>query len=220
MSDPVEPTGGGPAPEGATGGDDTGPATDNATVASTAAPAAHPGDDVTGAGEHRVEEGTEGDHPAHPVLQALVEQFDDATWTLSGRQDVVRVPPERFAEFGRAARDAGFEVCVDVTAVDWFRERRPRFDVVASLLSQEHVLRFRLIAEVGGDEPTVPSLTPVWPGANFAEREAYDMFGIVFDGHPDLTRILMPDDWEGFPLRKDFAVGSVPVQFKGSPKIS
>jgi NADH-quinone oxidoreductase subunit C len=67
-------------------------------------------------------------------------------------------------------------------------------------------------------EPTVDSLVPVWPGANFPEREAYDMFGIVFEGHPDLTRILMPDEWEGHPLRKDFGVGLVPVQFKESHK--
>jgi len=72
---------------------------------------------------------------------------------------------------------------------------------------------------LGRENPTVESLTPLWPGAGFAEREVYDMFGIVFAGHPDLTRILMPDDWEGHPLRKDFGVGSVPVQFKESHKV-
>ena len=74
-----------------------------------------------------------------------------------------------------------------------------------------------MICEVPADDPTVPSLTPVYPGANFPERETYDLFGISFDGHPDLTRILMPDDWDGHPLRKDFPPARVPVTFKGDP---
>lgn len=158
--------------------------------------------------------------PDNEILRGLIEPFGDVEWTLSYDQDVVRVPRERFAEFGRAAKEAGFEMCVDVTVVDWYRQRRTRFDVVAVLLSHEHLLRLRMIAEVDADDATIPSLTPVWPGANFAEREAYDLFGIVFEGHPDLTRILMPDDWEGHPLRKDYAVGSVPVQFKDSHKVT
>lgn len=217
MSDPVEPTGGGPAPEGVTDGDDTGKATDNATAASTNAPDVPTGEDPL---EEAAQDEEPRDLPDDPILRSLVEAFDDAVWSLSHGQDVVRVPAEHFADFGRAAFEAGFEICADVTAVDWFRQRRTRFDVVANLLSQQHVLRLRLITEVGGDDPTVGSLTPIWPGANYAEREVYDMFGIVFEGHPDLTRILMPDEWEGYPLRKDFGVGSVPVQFKGSPQVT
>jgi NADH-quinone oxidoreductase subunit C len=76
------------------------------------------------------------------------------------------------------------------------------------------------MAAVPRDDTVIPSLTPIWPGANFPEREVYDMFGITFDGHPDMTRILMPDDWQGYPLRKDFSVGSVPVQFKDSHKVT
>jgi NADH-quinone oxidoreductase subunit C len=106
-----------------------------------------------------------------------------------------------------------------VTAVDWMRKRPLRFEVVANLLSHQHRLRLRMITSLPREEPSVPSLTPIWPGAGFAEREVFDMFGIDFDGHPDLTRILMPDDWEGHPLRKDFGVGSVPVQFKDSHKV-
>jgi NADH-quinone oxidoreductase subunit C len=92
-----------------------------------------------------------------------------------------------------------------------------RFEVVANFLSHPRNRRIRLICEVPESEPTVPSLTGVYPGAGFPEREAYDMFGIVFEGHPDLTRILMPDDWNGFPLRKDDAPARVPVTFKGDP---
>jgi NADH-quinone oxidoreductase subunit C len=110
-------------------------------------------------------------------------------------------------------------VCVDVTAVDWMRERPERFEVIANLLSMEHKLRLRMITALGRVDPKVDSLVPIWPGANFAEREVYDMFGIAFEGHPDLTRILMPDDWEGHPLRKDFGVGGVPVQFKASHQV-
>lgn len=160
-----------------------------------------------------------GERPGSEVIAGLLDAFEDVTWHLSHGQDVVVVPLEQFADFGRAAHDAGFEVCVDVTAVDWMRTRPLRFDVVANLLSHQHRLRLRMITSVPRDEPAVPSLTPIWPGAGFSEREVYDMFGIAFDGHPDLTRILMPDDWEGHPLRKDFGVGSVPVQFKDSHKV-
>lgn len=157
--------------------------------------------------------------PENDVLSALIEDFDDVTWHLSHGQHVVTVPRERFSQFGAAAKDAGFEVCVDVTAVDWMREHELRFDVVANLLSHQHRLRLRMITSVPRNEPAVPSLTPIWPGAGFSEREVYDMFGIEFENHPDLTRILMPDDWEGHPLRKDFGVGSVPVQFKDAHKV-
>lgn len=152
-------------------------------------------------------------------LETLVTAFEDVTWEESHGQDVARVPAERWYEFGAAARDAGFELCSDVTAVDWLRHKEQRYEVVASLTSMSHVVRLRMITTADRNDPTVASLTPIWPGAGFAEREVYDMFGIHFEGHPDLTRILMPDDWEGHPLRKDFGVGSVPVQFKASHKV-
>ena len=167
-----------------------------------------------------VEQPDPGERPESDIIGGLLDAFEDVAWHLSHGQDVVVVPRERFAEFGKAAQDAGFEVCVDVTAVDWMRKRPLRFDVVANLLSHQHRLRLRMITSVPRNEPSVPSLTPIWPGAGFSEREVYDMFGIAFDGHPDLTRILMPDDWEGHPLRKDFGVGSVPVQFKDSHKVT
>jgi len=135
-------------------------------------------------------------------------------------QDVIRVDRDHWLDVATSAKEAGFEVCVDVTAVDRMRSRPERYEVVANLLSMEHRLRLRLVTTAPRDDPTVPSLVPLWPGANFAEREVFDMFGIAFDGHPDLTRILMPDDWEGFPLRKDYGVGSVPVQFKASHQVN
>jgi NADH-quinone oxidoreductase subunit C len=158
--------------------------------------------------------------PDIEVLKGLFESFEDVAWEDSLGQDVARVPNERWLDFATAAKEAGFEVCVDVTAVDWMRSRPDRFEVVANLLSMRHRLRLRMSTTAPRLDPTVASLVPVWPGANFAEREAYDMFGITFDGHPDLTRILMPDEWEGHPLRKDFGVGTVPVQFKESHKVS
>jgi NADH-quinone oxidoreductase subunit C len=120
------------------------------------------------------------------------------------------VPLEAWYPFAAAVHDAGFEMCSDVTAVDWLRARPDRFQVVANLTSMTHRARLRMITSLGRHDPTVASITPIWPGAGFAEREVYDMFGIVFEGHPDLTRILMPDEWVGYPLRKDFGVGSVP----------
>ena len=155
-----------------------------------------------------------------PILDALAAQFDEVTWEQSHGQDVAHVPAEGWFAFAQAAKDAGFEVCVDVTAVDWMRQRPERFQVVANLLSMSHGVRLRMVTPAERQDPSIASLCPLWPGVAFAEREAYDMFGIIFEGHPDLTRILMPDDWEGYPLRKDFAVGSVPVQFKTSHQVS
>ncbi|CAN5144223.1 hypothetical protein BH18ACT5_BH18ACT5_08400 [soil metagenome] len=154
--------------------------------------------------------------PSDEILRTLLGPFFEAVWSASAGQDVVRLPAGELANFGGAARDAGFEILSDVTAVDWL-SRQPRFDVVVNLVSMQHRRRLRLIVGVDSE---VPSLVPVWPGANYAEREVFDMFGIVFTDHPDLTRILMPEEWEGHPLRKDFAVGSVPVQFKESHRVN
>jgi len=157
--------------------------------------------------------------PEDPVLAGIAAGFPSVRFDLLHNQHVAFVPGDDLVEFATAARDAGFESCMDVTAVDHLR-RRPRFDVVYQLLSMQHVLRLRIRVGVAADDPTLPTLTDVYAGANFYEREVFDMFGIVFAGHPDLTRILMPDDWEGHPLRKDYPVGSVPVQFKSSRKVT
>ena len=99
--------------------------------------------------------------------------------------------------------ESGEESAVDVTAVDRY-PGEPRFEMVYHLLSLETGERLRLKAPVPGDDPRIESMTPIWPGAEAFECEMYDLFGIYFEGHPDLRRILLPDDWEGHPLRKDY----------------
>ncbi len=122
--------------------------------------------------------------------------------------------------------DDGYRVCVDLTGVDYLMQmdralpagvRPERFEVVLNLLSTELRQRLRVRVQVPEADLTLPSIFLLHPGTEAMERETYDMFGIVFTDHPDMSRILMPDDWEGHPLRKDFGVGRIPVQFKGAP---
>ncbi len=154
------------------------------------------------------------------LLESLLEAVPSAQVETSLGDDVIRVSPEDLALTASAAQAAGFEMCSDVTAVDYLGIRRSRFEVVVNLLSISLNRRLRILAAVPpGEPPVVPSLVSEYPGANFLEREVYDMFGIVFEGHPDLTRILMPDDWEGYPLRRDYGVGAVPVQFKEAHQV-
>ncbi len=165
--------------------------------------------------------------PSHPapddeVLAAVAAEFPEVRWeqvvtAIAPVQDEAHVPAESVVAFVERVRDAGYSTFVDLCGVDYLR-RAPRFEVVTHLLDTQRPARLRIRVGADAADPTVPSITSVFAGANFYEREAYDMFGIDFPGHPDLTRILMPDDWEGHPLRKDYAVGSVPVQFKGSHK--
>lgn len=157
--------------------------------------------------------------PEQPVLRAIAEQFEDLEWKISAGQDVFIVAKDTVREVAEAARTAGFEMLVDLTAADFLRRRKPRFQLAVNLISQQHLLRLRLLVPVPVDDPEVPSLVPVYPGANFYEREVFDLFGITFTDHPDMTRILMPDDWVGHPLRKDYGVGSVPVQFKDAHQV-
>jgi NADH-quinone oxidoreductase subunit C len=117
------------------------------------------------------------------------------------------VPADRLVETCLALRDAPalrFNVLVEITAADYY-PRDPRFEVVYHLLSVPNRQRLRLKVRVG-DGGAVPTVQAVWPGAGWPEREVYDMFGVVFSGHPDLRRLLMPEDWEGHPARKDYPV--------------
>jgi NADH-quinone oxidoreductase subunit C len=115
------------------------------------------------------------------------------------------VPAARILEVARHLReapDAAFDFCSDVTATDW-PPRAERFDVIYCLYSTRHRHRVRVKARVADLQP-IASVTPVWPSANWLEREVFDMFGVNFTGHPDRRRILMPDDWQGHPQRKDY----------------
>jgi NADH-quinone oxidoreductase subunit C len=177
--------------------------------------------------EHREEE--KGTTPVvdDEVCAAAVERFPDTVFHRSHGQPVVYVDRSDWKALAEFLRDEQqFTQCVDVTAVDHLVDAarsvvpgvsQERFEVVANFLSHPRSRRVRAICEVPAGDPSVPSLTDVYPGMNFAEREVFDMFGIVFDGHPELTRILMPDDWVGFPLRKDDAPARVPVTFKEDP---
>jgi NADH-quinone oxidoreductase subunit C len=115
------------------------------------------------------------------------------------------VPAARLLEVARHLRyaeDAAFDLCSDLTATDW-PPRADRFDVVYCLYSIRYRHRLRMKTMVGVNQP-LASVTPVWPSANWLEREVFDMFGVQFAGHPDLRRILMPEDWQGYPQRKDY----------------
>jgi NADH-quinone oxidoreductase subunit C len=156
--------------------------------------------------------------PEHEGLSALVQTSDNADYSLSHGDHLIKLPAEELLDFATAAKAGGFDMLADVTAVDYLGVKEPRFEVVVNLLNLDASQRIRIRCEVDGEHPSIGSLVSVYPGANFFEREVFDLMGIEFDGHPDLTRILMPDDWEGHPLRKDFGLGDVPVQFKASNK--
>jgi NADH-quinone oxidoreductase subunit C len=133
--------------------------------------------------------------------------------------DVKQIAVNEYHEYVKSLFDDGYEMMVDLTAVDWFRKKEPRFEIVVNLLSLSKNLRKSIKVQVQDDTLTVPSITDIYPGANFYEREVFDMFGIIFENHPELTRILMPDDWIGHPLRKDYGSGRIPVQFKNAPSV-
>ena len=146
-------------------------------------------------------------------------------------QQVLHPAKEEFAELAAKLQAEGYCQCVDLCAVDYLTNPNrgglpvginpERFEMVAVFITHggssgaPHRIRARV--QVPEGDPVLPSITHIYPGAENMEREIYDMFGIGFQDHPDMTRILMPDEWEGHPLRRDYAVGQVPVQFKGAP---
>lgn len=146
----------------------------------------------------------------HPAVRVLRQQFPQSIGDIVRfrNETTIHVRREDLRAICAVLRDhdrIAFNALSDLTVADMLRLRtEPRFDVVVVLYSLQNRVRLRLKAGCNDGEP-VPSLVPLWNGANWLEREAYDMFGIIFEGHPNLKRILLPDDWdEGFPLRKDY----------------
>ncbi len=143
--------------------------------------------------------------------------------TSSRGQQVIHVTVGQYLDVLKALTDDGYTMVVDLTGVDYLQHlRRPlpaglepeRFEVVVNLLDLRRRRRTRVRVQVPEADAVLPTLFDLHPGTEAMEREVFDMFGVRFDGHPDLTRILMPEDWVGHPLRKDDEVGRIPVQFK------
>ena len=145
--------------------------------------------------------------PDHPAVKALVAWNADAlTDALFDRGELtLTVPPENIVAAVTAMKDAGYNAFEDMTAVDWLPSE-PRFQLSYHILSHKYKDRIRIKTWVSSEDPAIESITSVWPGANYYEREVFDLFGIRFDGHPNLRRIMMPEDWVGYPLRKDYPV--------------
>jgi NADH-quinone oxidoreductase subunit C len=152
------------------------------------------------------------------------ESLHGAVVSYSCDEKVVHPPSGDYQRVVKALHDDGYVMCVDLTATDYLvhpaRRTLPvevepeRFEVVVNLLSHRDRSRVRVRVQVAEDHARLPSLWELYPSTEAAEREVFDMFGIEFEGHPDLTRILMPEDWVGHPLRKDYSSGRIPVQFK------
>jgi len=132
-------------------------------------------------------------------LEAAPSVDSQPTFFVS-RNDLAAV-----ARMLRDRSDLRFTILAELTAVDYW-PREPRFEVVYLLVSIEHALRVRMKVRLHGEDAHVPTMSGLWPAANWLEREVWDMFGVVFDGHPDPRRLLMPEDWTGYPLRKDYPV--------------
>lgn len=166
------------------------------------------------------ESATETDAP-----KAAPTELYGCAVTESRGQTVIHPTRDTYLATVKALTDDGYTMCVDLTAVDYVahpgRALPPgivaeRFEVAVSFLDLAASRRIRIRVQVPESDPTLPTLFDVHPGTEAMEREVFDMFGITFTDHPDMTRILMPEDWVGHPLRKDYEVGEIPVQFKGA----
>ena len=142
-------------------------------------------------------------HPENAALSALAGMATDAKFDLG--ELTLTVARENIVAASIAVQQAGYNFLETVTAVDWYPSE-PRMQITYHILSHSRKERVRLVVRLAGDDLALDSITSVWPSANFYEREVFDLFGVRFVGHPRLTRIMMPLDWEGYPLRKDYPV--------------
>jgi NADH-quinone oxidoreductase subunit C len=166
------------------------------------------------------------DAPVEAAQEPIVAAVHGCPVSDSWGQLVVHPTRQQYLDLVKALADDGYAMVVDLCGVDYLDHMdRPlpagvepeRFEVVVNLLDLTHRRRIRVRVQVPEDDPVLASLFDLHPGAEAYERETYDMFGVTFTDHPDMTRILMPEDWIGHPLRKDYEVGEIPVQFKGAP---
>jgi NADH-quinone oxidoreductase subunit C len=151
-----------------------------------------------------------------PDLQTIIEQLEKdpgATPNVQFGETCLIVLPEILCQAAGKAKELGFELLSTMTAVDYWPEQEPRFHLVYQLTSLSKHLLLTLRVPVKGINPVLPTISAIYSNANWREREIWDMFGIKFEGHPDLRRILMPADWEGHPLRKDYPLGYEEPQF-------
>jgi len=168
------------------------------------------------------DEAREETHESAPEPELL----HDCPVAWSHGQKVLHVPAGAYLKVLASLHTEGFLTCIDLCAVDYLTYELPRelpdgiepqrFEVVVSLLAHQGARRLRVRVQVDATAPNLPTLFSMYPGTEAMEREAFDMFGIVFDGHPDPNRILLPEDWVGHPLRKDYNSGRIPVQFKAT----
>jgi NADH-quinone oxidoreductase subunit C len=150
--------------------------------------------------------GTEAVFAAHAQKPAVLALSPIATEAKFDRNELtIAVPREHIIAACKAVQAAGYNFLEDVTAVDWYPSE-PRFQITYHILSHSLKARVRLIVRLDSGDASVDSVTGVWPSANFYEREVFDLFGVHIGGHPNLRRIMMPEDWEGHPLRKDYPV--------------
>ena len=153
------------------------------------------------------------------ALEVLPEELGGARVLFDRGELTIYVPREHLTAVAKTFRDdphLRFEVCVSVSGVHYPQEKGEELHSVYHLLSYTHNRRVRLEVSCPDEDPHIPSIVATYPMADYHERETWDMFGIVFDGHPSLTRILMPDDWKGHPQRKDYPLGGVDVEYKGA----
>ena len=161
-----------------------------------------------------------------PAAPAEPARMYDVLVTEAFGQTVLHPSVDQYIDTIAALKADGYVSVIDLCGADYLTNPNrslpadiagERFEIVVNLIAHTPPRRIRVQVQVPASEPTVPTLFDLFSGVEAMEREAYDMFGVVFENHPDPTRILMPHDWDGHPLRKDFGVGAVPVQFKGAP---